>query len=373
MTDLQSDYRLVRTIRNAIEASSNQAISFHEYMALCLYHSEYGYYMSDRLKVGKKGDFYTSSSIGSIMGEVLAHKLIALSREFGQHERIVIAEWGGGNGQLALHVLDTIHESYPEAYNRLQVQMIEQSPFHRQLQQETLCDHFERIVHYDEQSWFQQASPNGIVVFSNELLDAFPVHRVKQANGAVQEIFVAWDEQNDQFQEVLLPISDSRILTYIERHNIVLREGQIMEVHLDAAAWMRKIGNWMDNGVVLSVDYGDTVEQLVSPHRYQGTLMCYRNHQAHDNPYLHPGEQDITAHVNFTAMIEAGLESGLAEWILQTQQDFLVAGGILELLQDHTNTDPFSPIAKRNRAIRQLLVSDQMSQLFKVLIQKKKK
>lgn len=122
---------------------------------------------------------------------------------------------------------------------------------------------------------------------------------------------------------------------------------------------------------LITIDYGDVREELYAPHRMNGTFLCYRKHQAYDLPLLYPGEQDMTSHVNFSTLIDAGRECGLNQFQLMTQKQFLVENGLLNRLQPHDAADPFSPAAKRNRAIRQLLISDQMSELFKVLIQKK--
>lgn len=116
------------------------------------------------------------------------------------------------------------------------------------------------------------------------------------------------------------------------------------------------------------IDYGDVSDELFAAYRMRGTLMCYHHHRANDNPYESPGEQDITAHVNFSELIYAARNLGFREIQYMTQKQFLIEAGIMDLLQEHSNRDPFSPEAKKNRSIRQLLMSDQMSELFKVLI-----
>ena len=181
------------------------------------------------------------------------------------------------------------------------------------------------------------------------------------------EIYVAWNEQAGQFQEVLQEMKHPEIMAYLQDNDIHLLEQQIAEVNIDAGIWMEKVGNAIQNGHIITIDYGHDADELYREHRMLGTLMCYKQHKAHDNPYIHIGEQDMTTHVNFSDCIRAGVKAGFHTWTLRTQKDFLIDAGILHELRDHQAADPFSPTAKRNRAIRQLLISDQMSELFKVL------
>jgi SAM-dependent MidA family methyltransferase len=154
---------------------------------------------------------------------------------------------------------------------------------------------------------------------------------------------------------------------------LTFKEGQVAEINLHAAQWIRTVGDAIHDGRTIIIDYGAEANELYAAHRMRGTLMCYRRHQAYDNPFIYAGEQDITAHVDFTACIDAASTAGFTSTKLQTQRDFMVEQGILEKLQNHFDLNPFSEAAKKNRAIRQLLLSDQMSELFKVLILTKDK
>jgi SAM-dependent MidA family methyltransferase len=147
-----------------------------------------------------------------------------------------------------------------------------------------------------------------------------------------------------------------------------LLEGQTAEVALDGQAWLAGLLGRLGQGLVVVVDYGDESVELVSSHRMDGTLVCYRNHLASFDPYEDPGEQDLTAHVNFTSLRRVALEAGWRESWYGTQKRFLVEAGLLERLIPHADADPFHPAARRNRAIRQLLLSDNMSELFKVQV-----
>jgi SAM-dependent MidA family methyltransferase len=222
-----------------------------------------------------------------------------------------------------------------------------------------------------EREWLDNGPDRGVLVLANELLDAFPVHWVEYEQGTYEEIYVAWNEAEKRFYEKKLPIAAGPLLDYLQEELPAPEEGQRLEVNLEALEWTSRVTSKLQQGQVMVVDYGDESHELYAPHRMRGTLICYRNHQAAEQPYAYQGEQDITAHVNFTACRRAGLEAGAQQAVLCNQREFLLQQGILDRLQETFGLDPFGPEAKRNRAIRQLLLSDQMSELFKVLILKK--
>jgi SAM-dependent MidA family methyltransferase len=360
--------QLVKIIREQIGQSPHQAIPFQDYMELCLYHPEYGYYLQEQIKVGKKGDFYTSSSIGSIMGEMLASKFNKFVQGQKLHlDKVHLVEWGGGTGQLAKHLLDELRDAYPELYERTMYTSIEKSEYHRQVQKDKLSDHLDRICWQSAREWFQYSCRKQVFIYANELLDAFPVHRIEYTKDRMYEIYVGWDDGDQRFHEKLILLEEGAVSDYIDRLEIQFEEGQRAEVNLAADRWIQRMGEWMESGEVVIIDYGDAAKEIYAAHRMQGTLMCYRQHQAEDNPYEYVGEQDITAHVNFTSCIQSGWKAGFTNDSLTDQKTFLLQEGIMDKLQDHGILDPFHPIARKNRAIRQLLWSDQMSELFKVL------
>lgn len=365
---------LSEAILTEINRNPNKAIPFRDYMELCLYHDTLGYYNRDSEKVGKEGDFYTSVSIGSIMGEVLGDFFIRMAQQqSGPDEPFTIVEWGGGTGRLAGLILDTIAERAPELYSRLDYMMFEVSPYHRKRQLMELARH-PNVRHAETDDGFETIPQRSVVVFSNELLDAFPVHRIERKDGLLHEWHVGWDDSKGTFAEKLLPLDqDGPAAVYMELQGIMIREGQIIEVNPAAADWIRRAGARLRHGTLVTIDYGDTAEELYASHRMKGTFLCYRNHQAYDDPFAYPGEQDMTAHVDFTACIRAGEDAGFTEWSLRTQKQFLIDEGVLDMLVAHDGRDPFSQQSRRNRAVRQLLVSDQMSELFKVLVQTKKR
>ncbi|OXM86072.1 class I SAM-dependent methyltransferase [Paenibacillus rigui] len=359
--------KIVRAIRN----SQDHAIPFRDYMAMCLYDPEDGYYMKDKERIGPGGDFYTSASIGGIMGMVLARYISEVARGWGEGP-VVLAEWGGGSGALAKQILDELRSTNPELYAGLSYISIEQSPAHRMLQKQTLHTHEALVCWMTEQDWLHKGPWNRTWVLSNELIDAFPVDRVRIHHGQPHEVRVGINGAGDEFVEKLVQLDEGAVLAYVQGISQELEEGQQLEVNLSGMDWLHIIGKAIQSGEVITIDYGDQEEELYAAHRMKGTLMCYTRHAAHDDPYVNPGDQDITTHVNFSRLMQAGEQSGMQTKFYGTQKQFLVDHGVLQLLQDTTGTDPFSPAAKRNRAIRQLLLSDQMSELFKVLIHEKR-
>jgi len=365
---------LVALLKEKIRESPLRAIPFREYMDLCLYHPEYGYYSQPKPKIGKDGDFYTSSSIGPVMGQTLAAFIVHML-PIDRGEPWVLVEWGGGRGRLTKHMLDEIRALAPDRYKLMSCELIEQSGYHRDLQRETLRDHEGKIRFVDGGKWLADADPRYTVIVANELLDAFPVEIVEFEPGGWRQIYVAWDDALGTFKELPVPLTDPDLLRYISRYiesgPHAPRPGQRAEIGLSAAGWLRDAAVRIAAGMIVTIDYGDVAEELYAPHRMRGTLLCYRKHLAYDNPYIFQGEQDITSHVNFSALIQAGEEAGIRHWTFETQKRFLVRAGILDRLQNDASSDPFSAAARSNRAIRQLLWSDGMSELFKVLVQYK--
>jgi SAM-dependent MidA family methyltransferase len=348
--------------------------SFRDFMDWCLYHPQYGYYMQDRPIIGKEGDFYTSASVGTLMGEMLAAEFAGRFREH-RFPVCLIVEWGGGTGRLAGQVLDELAARHPDVYERTQYWIVDKNARHRRLHQSLDGHHAGKWRTMAPEAWFADGAglPAGTVVFSNELLDAFPVHRVRFDGSRFQEQFVGLDDRGG-FAPCWRDIDPgSRLGRWLAEANPAgrIRPGQLLEVNLEAEDWLLHIARRLSDGLVVTVDYGDVEDVLWSPARMAGTLMCYRKHTAHDDPFVHAGEQDITAHVNFSALMRAGEACGLVNLSFETQRDFLLRNGILGRLAEHDGTDPFHPAARRNRAIRQLIVGDRMGDVFKVLIQQK--
>jgi SAM-dependent MidA family methyltransferase len=362
---------LLHYIRNEIMGSREGAIPFVRFMELALYHPQYGYYTSDRTKVGKEGDFYTSATVHPVFAETLADTMIDMWQQSGMAEPVLV-EVGGGTGYLMKHIVERIRHAAPSLYERIRLLMIESSPYHRDLQREAL------LAHPVPKTWYptvEEAAAHETVegvLFSNEWFDAYPVHVLEKHQDGWHEVGVAWDEQAGSFREVLLPYLTDAAAAYMAAAEPRVDAGTRIEVNLAMRQAIAAVARLLTRGYVVTIDYGDEEEQLYHPSRKRGTLMCYYRHRAHDNPYVHVGEQDMTAHVNFSALRKWGEEEGLLHLAYMRQDQFLIQSGILRKLQDHQDVDPFTSEAmKRNRAVRQLISPDGMGGVFRVLVQAK--
>lgn len=369
--------QLEKQIIRKINSSPLKRLTFYEFMDLALYEKELGYYTKNKGKIGKNSDFYTSTSVNSIFGRIIAKSFIELFAEIGNNNRdgIFLLEVGGGDGRLAADILDEYRNNNQEIYHNLTYYMLEISPYHRLAQAERLQEHLEHV------QWVSGFSelPKGFqgIIFSNELLDAFPVHRVVHKHGELKELYVAYDEETQSFQEISDELSNPRLGAYFLEQGITLKEGQLAEVNLAAIDWLNSAAVALDKGYILTIDYGYPASELYASHRHLGTLMCYHQHLANDNPYQNIGDQDITAHVNFSILEDVGRKLSLEKVWFTTQSTFLINNGILNYLEDIALSDPAttdfinSQAFKLNRAIRQLINPSEMGETFKVLLQQK--
>ncbi|RCW46521.1 class I SAM-dependent methyltransferase [Paenibacillus prosopidis] len=347
-----------------------KCIPFRQYMSCCLYDAEYGYYRSGPVRIGKKGDFYTSSGIGRVLAEVIAGYSLQYGRAIGKPLRLI--EWGAGTGRLSAQIAaagQTLSDHWEERFISI---LIEDHPSHALASREAFAAlkgtiHAQPLLATSDEAWEADWLRQPALVLANELLDAFPVHRVQCVNGQLAELGVAGTAEHG-FHDVYMPLTDPRISGWLVRDGIQLKEGQQTEVHAGAADFLKRLGSTMTEGRLLLIDYGHESAEYTAEHRMLGTLMCYWQHQASDSPFVRIGEQDITSHVPFTFIRHSAEESGWQVSSYSTQKQFLIDNGVFELLQNHNSTDPFSEMARMNRAIRQLLLSDQMSETFKVMV-----
>ncbi|RKD24077.1 hypothetical protein BEP19_06615 [Ammoniphilus oxalaticus] len=364
---------LKQIIQQQIESQNGQTISFYDFMELALYHPQQGYYSQARQKIGKEGDFYTSVSVGTIFGEVLARTLAEMAEQLTGNENCYLIEFGGGSGALAQQILREWKQRFPQLLSRVEMIMIEKSPYHRELQQESL-EGFKARWFNDWEAARKQLGEMNAVVYSNELLDAFPVYILEYNGTDWQEVRVTWDGEKDQFVEVLVNIGSDQLKSYLQREKPYIPKiaGYRIEVNLDAENWLRQIGQGLKQGYLLTIDYGYEREELYRPQRKDGTLMCYYQHQVSTDPLADPGNKDITTHIHFSALMELGAQIGVENLGLLRQRQFLINGGILNMLQDHQAGDLYyDAVAKRNRAIRQLIMPGGMGDTFQALVQAK--
>ena len=205
---------------------------------------------------------------------------------------------------------------------------------------------------------------------SNELVDAFPVHRVIFDQGGLKEVYVT--QEDGQLKEEQGEISDPGIAGYLKSMRITLQEGQKAEVNLKALEWMEKVSRSLRKGFVLTIDYGYPSEELYAPHRSEGTLLCYYKDQISNNPYERVGQQDMTSHVNFTSLIRKGEEVGLHFTGLVPQYRFLIGLGILQEMESSGQHLSEIDGLKLRLSLKHLIEPEAgMGETFKVLIQHK--
>ena len=355
--------RSVQTmIRDKIHAAGGW-ISFEQFMNLALYAPGMGYYSSGATKLGSAGDFVTASEISSLFGRTLAQQVIQIYRQISQTD---ILEFGAGSGKLALDLLFELEKSdaLPGKYFILEI-----SAELRQRQQMLLADKAPHLVHLVE--WLEQlpAQFNGIIL-ANEVLDAMPVHMVAWHNNELFERGVIW--QNGQFawqdrpiQNIELHHAASQLTSLINPHNDVAFT-YVSEINLAATHFMRSLANIMQQGIILLIDYGFGRDEYYHPQRSQGTLMCHYRHHAHDDPFFLPGLQDITSHVDFSAISAAAENTELVLLGYTTQAYFLINCGITEILAQTPVEDTNNYLPQANQ-LQKLVSPAEMGELFKVI------
>jgi SAM-dependent MidA family methyltransferase len=363
---------LVRILRERIRARGQ--VTFAEFMDLVLYHPGEGYYHSFREKTGPGGDYYTSPHVHPIFGQLLARQVHQMWEILGHPAPFTLVEMGGGRGLLCSDILNYCRAQFGDFYRCLSYVLTEISKPSIE-KQRSLLSHF---LHQRKVEWLD---PEGLLnsaqmfigcLLSNELIDAFPVHLVQQKHGKLWEIYVTCGEES--FQEVLGPPSNPALEEYFLLYGFPLEEGQRAEVNLKALEWIEKVSQVLRRGFILTIDYGYQAAELYEPTRRDGTLLCYFRHTTSSNPYERIGDQDMTAHVNFTALMKKGEALGLKKVGYAEQYKFLVSLG---LLQDLENLERDSPsdsdpgFLKNKLAMRNFLIPGGMGTLFKVLCQSK--
>jgi SAM-dependent MidA family methyltransferase len=361
--------RLRRLILSQIEKEG--PIPFRQFMEWCLYHPEYGYYQSERPKIGRDGDYYTSPCVHPLYGGLIAKQLSQMS-ELLEGETFDVVEIGGGRGFLCEDVLQWARKDFSAFYKRLRYHLIETAPSFLKEQRERLSEYKkEGKIFWENPEAFEEGNLQieGCLL-SNELVDAFPVHQVIFDHGELKEIYVTQDQ--GQLKEQKGELSDPRIASYFQSMDITLQEDQSAEVNLKALDWMEKVARCLKKGFVLTIDYGYLAKELYAPHRREGTLLCYTQHQTSDNPYERLGEQDITSHVNFTSLIRKGEEVGLRFTGLVPQYQFLIALGLLQEMESLGREMSEMDALQLRLSLKHLIEPERgMGEVFKVLIQHK--
>jgi SAM-dependent MidA family methyltransferase len=341
-------------------------MTFRDFMQTALYEPELGYYNTEKPKIGPAGDYYTSSNVHPAFGAVLAQ---AFAEQWaGSDESLTIVEMGPGTGRLAVDVLTTMRDEHPATFDRLNYILVEASPAMRKHQQDKLAV-FEGSVSWCSLDQLERAPIRGIV-FSNEFVDALPVHRVRLMKGLIEEQYVsAIDSERLGF--VWQQPSSERLGEYIDRIGVHLRQGQEVEINIDVLDWLSRMGNAIAGGLLVTIDYGDTAGHLWTADRKSGTLRSFHLHKLTNSVLELVGEQDITSSVNFTALIEYGRDFGFEFVTYERQTAFLTRFGLIERIASrHAPGESLDDLQER-LAVKNLFVPGGISDSFRVLIQRR--
>ena len=347
-------------IKKLIESSPDYMISYADFIQAALYHPAKGYYTRNQQKIGPGGDFITTSNVSSVFGETVAKWYAEQSDILGLPP--AVCEFGGGSGKFAKAFLDAWKRisSEPVTYR-----LIESSSYHRSLQKEVLSGYEGVII---------QESPDSMesfkgLLFSNELFDALPVHVIKKNESELFEVMVTY--AGNMFMECEVPLSNPDIWLYLRKFGLELEEGQRIEIPLAMEGMIEKMAGLLSKGLMMTVDYGYTNEEWRLPSRRDGSLRGYASHRMLKNVLQAPGCIDITSHVHFDALIAAGEEYGLRLLDKVRQDEFFLASGLIGELDGAASADPFSPAARKVRAVKSLILPGGISSFFHVIVQGK--
>ena len=336
-------------------------IDFATYMDMALYDAEHGYYESGG-SIGWDGDFYTSEDLHSIYGELISRQLLEASGLIARDGPITIVEMGPGRGTVCRDVLAFLEREVPNMRSQIRYVLVERSARMIEYQRDVLQRFLSTGWLVSWRSGLDSFLPDGGiegVIFSNELVDAFPVHRIVIRDGLLRECFVSYE--GGGFVEIEgkpSPAVADHVRRFIHKNGLTLEDGVRTEVNLNAVQWMQLVAKVLTKGIAVTVDYGYPVYELYGPQRSHGTLMCYVRHHASDDPYASVGHQDMTAHVDFTALAIAGRDCGLEVTGFTNQQSFLLGLGIAENTTD-----------SNEESIARLIHPDGLGRTHKVLIQ----
>ena len=338
---------------------SEGRIAFSRYMEMALYEPGLGYYSAGSHKLGAAGDFITAPEISPLFSQTLARAIQPVLINLPEKR---ILEVGAGSGIMAAEILMQLanDDALPDYYEILEV-----SADLRERQRATLSEHVPALTH--KVRWLDQMPDNfSAVVLANELLDAMPVQRFCIQDKQVRELFVT--EFNGKFDWQLGDPVHNRLTKRVQQINIAINEPlpefYISEILFTAEDWVTSVGQQLNSGLILLIDYGQQQSVYYHPQRMTGTLQCHYRHQVHNDPFVYPGLQDITAHVDFTAIADAALAAGLNVCGYTTQAHFLLGSGLTDLVQ--VSDDPVIQLNQANE-IKKLTLPQEMGETFKVM------
>lgn len=351
--------RVAEHIREAIEQAGG-SIGFGRFMHLALYAPGLGYYGAGARKFGESGDFTTAPEASPLFGRVLARQCAPVLRDLRHPE---VLELGAGSGALAVQMLTALseHGVAPSRYSILEV-----SPDLQERQEEAIARHGAGLL--SRVTWLQALPErfSGLVI-ANEVADALPVERFRKSGDAILQYRVVSDGPGFAWREVEAPdFLDAAVRHIEESLGAPLPDGYVSEVSTGLPAWIAGIGASLDSGLALLFDYGLRRHEYYAPDRSGGWLRCHFRHRVHDDPLIHPGIQDLSAWVDFTAIAESAAAAGLDVAGYTTQAEFLLHGGLDRELPDFQRLSTDSQL-ELSRQVRMLTLPGEMGEHFKCI------
>ena len=341
------------------EIAASGPMRFDRFMEIALYHPGAGYYAKTiPVPIGREGDFYTSVSVGPLFGRLLARQFWQMWQLLGKPTPFWIIEQGAHDGRLAVDILTWGRDEAPDFFECARYGIVEGSVFPSAAQEFS-----SRLTTFGRLEALRAVNLTGVFI-SNELVDAFPVRVIVCRDGQWRERCV--EIAGDAFGWTECPLHDPELIRAIAVRQPPPIEGYTTEIHLRAEAWMTQAAYALDRGYVVTIDYGYPAHEYYAPHRYEGTLCGYMRHHAMDDVLTEPGERDITAHADFTALASAGKDAGLATLGFVDQQRFLMGIAHDEL---SGASGPRAGIAENTRAFQTLTHPEHLGVRFHALVQ----
>ncbi|ALG69171.1 class I SAM-dependent methyltransferase [Beggiatoa leptomitoformis] len=353
---IEHSQRLTQYI-NAQMQQADGAIPFRTFMESALYAPNLGYYSAGLRKFGKGGDFVTAPELSPLFSRCIAKQCQAVLATLTNG---VIIEFGAGTGAMAAEILRSLAQwqCLPARYY-----IMELSASLQQVQQQTLQTQVPDLYPYVE--WLTHLPEQRLqgVILANEVLDAMPVQKFQLTAEAVMEYYVTTEQ--GQFIWQTRPTVDAELRQAVESLRPVLPLGYVSEINPTLPAWINSLADILDKGIALLIDYGFPRHEYYHPQRHEGTLICHYRHHAHSDPLILVGLQDITAHVDFTAVAESAVAAGWSVAGYTNQANFLLATGLMEELETYQADEKI--YYAMTQAAKQLLLPSEMGELFKVI------
>lgn len=362
---------LINEIKRRIldKGHGKEKITFAEFMDIVLYWSDKGYYTSERTRWGTDGDYLTNTDVSPVFGKLIARQIKEMWEIMGSPSQFTIIEAGAGNGGLSFQISNTIKELFKEFYDAVRFKLIDINPSLKENWEQRFGLENSRTGKFSFYTSIDEIEPGitGCIV-SNELIDAFPVHRISEADG-LKEVYVYLD--NGNLSEKVDELSDIAINTYFDRLGIGLKHRLTAHINLKAIDWIKSAGALLDRGFIITIDYGHPAKRLFDS-ASRSSLQCYYRHTMNDNPYQFIGYQDITSQIDFTSLALAGRDAGLDVTGFTSQFYFLTGIGVWEELREisEININNLEDL-KWNLGIKEIALPGGMGDDFKVLVQHK--